>query len=386
MLRTEKERGVTMRVAFVSFDFGEYCIRLAAAMVAQDAKVLLLLPAEQQPAGMTVPAGIDFHAFHKPRLRQALLQLFTVTELVRRIKAFKPDVVHVQQGHLWFNLALPFLMRYPLVMTAHDVMPHPGDQGARNTPQMITDFGFRRADRLIVHGQAIKQLLIASQDIRSEIVHVIPHIALGHDQTARKTAERDGQILFFGRIWGYKGLEYLIRAEPLITAEVPSAKIVIAGQGENFERYRRLIKNPEQFLVLNQYISPEQQTELFRQASLVVLPYVEASQSGVIPVAYTFAKPVVATTVGALPEMVDDGRTGYLVPPRDPEALAVAIVRLLKDRHLRRRVGQNGKRKIDSECSPEVVSRQTLAVYRAAVAARAHAKGDATWAWGGEQR
>jgi glycosyltransferase involved in cell wall biosynthesis len=181
-------------------------------------------------------------------------------------------------------------------------------------------------------------------------------------------------------------LEYLIRAEPLITAEVPSAKIVIAGQGENFERYRRLIKNPEQFLVLNQYISPEQQTELFRQASLVVLPYVEASQSGVIPVAYTFAKPVVATTVGALPEMVDDGRTGYLVPPRDPEALAVAIVRLLKDRHLRRRVGQNGKRKIDSECSPEVVSRQTLAVYRAAVAARAHAKGDATWAWGGEQR
>jgi hypothetical protein len=91
-------------------------------------------------------------------------------------------------------------MRYQLVMTAHDVMPHPGDQGARNTPQMITDFGFRRADRLIVHGQAIKQLLIASQDIRSEIVHVIPHIALGHDQTARKTAERDGQILFFGRL------------------------------------------------------------------------------------------------------------------------------------------------------------------------------------------
>jgi glycosyltransferase involved in cell wall biosynthesis len=289
-------------------------------------------------------------------------------------------VVHVQQGHLWFNLALPFLMRYPLVITAHDAMPHPGDQGARNTPQMITAFGFRRADRLIVHGQAIKQLLIASHRIRSEIVHVIPHVVLGNDQIGRETAEREGQILFFGRIWGYKGLEYLIRAEPLITSRVPGAKIVIAGQGESFDKYRRLIKNPQNFLVLNEYISGEHQSELFRQSSVVVLPYVEASQSGVIPVAYTFAKPVVATTVGALPEMVEDGQTGYLVPPRDHQALADAVVRLLTNKQLRRHMGENGKRKIDSECSPEVVARQTLAVYRAAIAGHARARGDATWA------
>jgi glycosyltransferase involved in cell wall biosynthesis len=375
MLRTGKKRGVTMKLALASFDFGEYCLRLAAALAAQNARVLLLLPAEQLPVGMTVPSDVDFHAFHKPRLRQAPLQLLTITELVRRIKAFNPDVMHVQQGHLWFNLALPFLMRYPLVITAHDAMPHPGDQGARNTPQMITDFGFRRADRLIVHGQAIKQLLIASHHIRSEIVHVIPHVVLGNDHIGRETAEREGQILFFGRIWGYKGLEYLIRAEPLITSRVPGARIVIAGQGESFDRYRRLLKNPENFLILNEYISEERQSELFRQSSLVVLPYVEASQSGVIPVAYTFAKPVVATTVGALPEMVEDGRTGYLVPPRNPEALAVAIVRLLKDRQLRRRMGENGKGKIDSECSPEVVARQTLGVYRDAIAGHAHARG-----------
>ena len=386
MLRTGTDSGVTMRVALVSFDFGEYCIRLATAMAAQGARALLLLAAEQQPTGMTIPSDVDFHAFHKPRLRQAPLQLRTVSELVRCIKAFKADVVHLQQGHLWFNLALPFLRRFPLVITAHDAMPHPGDEGARNTPQMITEFGFRRADRLIVHGHAIKRLLVASNRIRSEIVHVIPHVVLGQDQIGAETEERDGQILFFGRIWGYKGLEYLIRAEPLITAQVPSAKIVIAGQGEDFQRYRRLIQNPENFVVLNQYISAEQQTELFRQASLVVLPYVEASQSGVIPVAYTFTKPVVATTVGALPEMVEDGRTGYLVPPRDPEALAVAIVRLLREPQRRRRMGRNGKRKIDTECSPEVVSRQTLAVYRAAVAGHARSNGVATWALGGEQR
>jgi len=100
---------------------------------------------------------------------------------------------------------------------------------------------------------------------------------------------------------------------------------------------------------------------------MVVLPYIEASQSGVIPVAYTFAKPVIATTVGGLPEMVDDGQTGYLVPPRDERALANAVVRLLQDQTLRRRMGANGKLKVETECSPDQVAQQTSAIYHQAV-------------------
>ena len=65
--------------------------------------------------------------------------------------------------------------------------------------------------------------------------------------------------------------------------------------------------------------------------------------------------------------MVEDGRTGYLVPPRDPQALADAIVRLLRDRELRHELGANGKRKIDTEWSPDAVARQTLAVYERAL-------------------
>src|SRR5262249_40711886 len=103
------------------------------------------------------------------------------------------------------------------------------------------------------------------------------------------------------------------------------------------------------------------------KASVVVLPYVDATQSGVIPLAYTAAKPVVATEVGSLPEMVEDGLTGYLVPPRDEAALAEKVVRLLKDRKLRGRLGANGKRKIEAECSPDLVARQTLQVYQQAL-------------------
>ena len=106
---------------------------------------------------------------------------------------------------------------------------------------------------------------------------------------------------------------------------------------------------------------------MFRRASVVALPYVDASQSAVIPVAYTFGKPVVATTVGGLPELVEDGRTGFLVPPRDEQALADAVVRLLRDRELRHQLGANGKRKVDTECSPDAVAHRTLEVYRCAL-------------------
>jgi glycogen synthase len=73
---------------------------------------------------------------------------------------------------------------------------------------------------------------------------------------------------------------------------------------------------------------------------------------------------VVATEVGGLPEIVDDGQTGYLVPPRNETQLADAVVRLLIDPSLRQRMGTNGKRKIETQCAPEVVAQETLAVYR----------------------
>lgn len=142
---------------------------------------------------------------------------------------------------------------------------------------------------------------------------------------------------------------------------------MIAGEGEDFARYRRMMVNPKHFIVLNEYVSDEQRDELFRRCSIVALPYIDASQSGVIPLAYTSSKPVIATTVGGLPEMVEDGKTGYLIPPRDERALANAIIHLLQNKELSRQMGANGKRKLDNECSEEVVAQKTLDVYSRAL-------------------
>jgi starch synthase len=359
-----------MKAVFLSFDFGEYSVRLASAL-AQEAEVLLLLPHQRAAPHLSrLDQAVRFQPFSHPRLRQPLRQMATIYRLLQQIRIFDPDVIHLQKGHLWFNLTLPLLKRYPLVTTIHDPRHHVGDRESQKAPQMIIDFGYRRADQLIVHGKQLKQVVVEELGLPSEIVHVIPHIVLGDDTDQHQVQEEDHLVLFFGRIWEYKGLEYLIRAEPLITAQVPDASIVIAGRGEDFDRYRRLMVHPERFTVYNEYVPHAKRDELFRRASVVALPYIDASQSGVIPIAYMFAKPVVATTVGGLPELVDHGRTGYLVPPRDERALADALVRLLRDKKLRHELGANGKRKVDTECSPDAVARQTIAVYRRAIGDR----------------
>ncbi len=339
-------------------------MRLADGL-SDHAQVVLFLP-EQQTDGykeLLRPSRYKVHTFREPRLREPRKQVAMVSSLVRAIQDENPDVLHIQQGHAWFNGALPFLARYPLVMTIHDPRHHKGDRESQKHPQMIYDFGFRRASELITHSESLKEEVVERLTCPAGRVHVVPHIRLGQSSATQEQTLGEPTVLFFGRIWEYKGLDYLIRAQPIINSAVPAARIVIAGEGEDFERYRRMMVNPDQFTVINEYVSDGRRAELFDAAAVVVLPYIDASQSGVVPLAYASAKPVVATTVGGLPEIVEDGRTGYLVPPRDERALANAVIDLLQNPLRRREFGQNGKNKLDAECSEEVIAQKTMAVY-----------------------
>ncbi len=358
-----------MRIAFLSFDFPEYCIRHANEM-ARDHDVLLMLPANHlNGLESLVASGVHFESFYKPRFRQPIGQLQTISSILRKVGKFKPDVVHFQHGHMYFNAVLPLVRRYPLVVTIHDPRQHVGDKESKKVPQWLMDFGFRRADRNIVHGSELIDTVHNLIGIPKEHIHYIPHIAIGEPAEEPRVENVDvpPRVLFFGRIWEYKGLDYLIQAEPLVTARFPDVKIVIGGQGEDFDRYRKMMVHPDRFEVHNEWISDERCGRLFSDAAVVVLPYVEATQSGVVPIAYNHRKPVVATRVGALPQAVEHGVTGLLVPPRDVQELAEAIISLLESPEKRAAMGKAGHAKLRRECEPAVVVPQTLQVYQLAI-------------------
>lgn len=363
-----------LRAAFISYNFGEYCVRLVNAL-AEHADILLVMPDQIiEPRLGKLNISVKVLHFHNPRLRQPIRQIRNIRSLISKIHEFNPDVIHYQGTHLWFDLSLPLLRRYPLVFTIHDIRPHPGDRLSQKTPQWIENFARRQAGELIVHTRYTRNLLLHEWPRAAEKTSVIPHIQIGEALSSVNREEDKNLVLFFGRIWEYKGLEYLIRAEPSITARVPNARFLVAGEGEDFARYRRMMVHPDRFIVHNEYIPEDRAAEYFRRANVVVLPYIEASQSGVIPMAYSAGKPVVATTVGGLPEMVENGRTGYLVPPRDVTQLAEAVTKLLLDEPLRRRMGADAKRKIERECSPGVAAEKTMEIYRRAIERTAAAR------------
>lgn len=298
--------------------------------------------------------------------------LSILNSFIKKIKNFNPDIVHIQIGGgvSLFNLPfLLFLMKYPIITTFHDIKPHLGEYSRIRSfiPYLLR----KHSNQIIVHGNRLKNQILTEYDISSKIVNSVP---IGEHETEpfkmyeKPDLKEDGKlILFFGRIYEYKGLKYLIQAEPTITREIPNAKIIIAGAGEDFEKYQSIMVNKENFIVHNYRISYKEGAELFQRSSVVVLPYIEGSQSGVIPTAYSFKKPVVVTDVGSIPEIVDDGVTGFIVPARNPDELAKAIIKVLNDSTLRESMGEKAYIKLKTDLSWDSIAKKTIEIYVKAI-------------------
>lgn len=288
--------------------------------------------------------------------------------LLKRLLCLNPDIIHIITRHPWFIPLMPLLTfkKYPLVVTIHDIEPHEGERSFFAT--ILSYLLIRYANKIFVHGEKLRNQLINKGISKNNIV-VIPHGDYSFFTKYKKdNLEERNIILFFGRIKKYKGLEYLIMAEPLITKEFPDLKIVIAGKG-SFKEYKK-IKEKSNFEIFNEFVPDEMVSELFQKAKVVVLPYIEASQSGVIPIAYAFKKPVVATSVGSIPEIVEEGVTGLIVPPKDHKALAYAVLKLLKDEELRKQMGENAFIKMKADLSWDKIAEKTIRVYKKAIVAK----------------
>lgn len=351
-----------MRIAMVSFDAGEYGIQVCNAL-ADHADVLFIAFDFVETEIHHLDSRVERCLLPRPRMREMYQGARWMARMHRKLSRWKPDLVHVQHHFFWFNAVLPTLSRYPILTTVHDPVHHVGDVETAKSPQWWTHFGYRRADAWITHADPLKAVLVDEIGFPSDLITVIPHIAHWKAFPGTDTRDVGKKVLFFGRIWEYKGLEYLIRAQPLINEHVPEAEFVIAGRGEDFDRYRKMMVDPTRFIIDNEWIDDAAINRYFAESALVALPYIDASQSGVVSIAYAYAKPVVATTVGGLPSVVEDGRTGLLVPPRDVESLGKAIVSLLQDDEQRHRMGLAAKEKLEREWAPEVIGPQHIAVY-----------------------
>lgn len=258
-----------------------------------------------------------------------------------RIKRENPDLVIVQWWHPYFApcyYALAKILRHcKILFVCHNVFPHERFPMDRLLSEMV----LKQGNCFIVQSNTDAKDLqsIIENPIFEQTVHPTYNAFQFENMSkdnARKILHVDDKekvLLFFGFIREYKGLKYLIEALPSIVKRVPDLKLFIVGEfgsNEDKEYYQKLIQEKQMqdnIEVFDGYIPDREVEKFFAACDLVVLPYTSATQSGIVQIAFGFEKPVVVTNVGGLPDVVTDGKTGYVVEAENVEQLADAVVK-----------------------------------------------------------
>lgn len=289
---------------------------------------------------------------------------FLFTKEIDFIRKQRADIVQYVEDPFPFHIIPLFFLRKKLVLTIHDGKAHSGES---NWKSEFT----RRAIRYYIKKYILLNLreikvfgenygIPATKMFQSHLGYYdMLKISGNHEETV------SGSILFFGRILPYKGVEYLLEAMEIVHKSHPQVKLIIAGKPNydiDWDRYRRL----DYIEIRDRFIEMDELADLIRSSKFIVCPYTDATQSGVINSAYALNKPVLATKVGGLAEMIDDGETGILVPPKDVDALSEAIKLYLDSPEMLERhssnIEKNGR---SGKGSWKKVAEEYISIYKA---------------------
>ena len=232
---------------------------------------------------------------------------------------------------------------------------------------------YERLDLVFLHGEASREEF--ERTWPAVPLAVIPHGDERIFAAVPPPPATEERILFFGEWRKVKGLRLLQDAFDLLAARRPGVRLTIAGapapDDVDPEGVRRWAQgHGSRVTVVDRYVPVAEVAAVFAGARVVVAPYEVASGSGVVALAMTMGRAVVATRVGDLPAAVADGTTGLLVAPGDPEALAGALERVVGDPGLAARMGAAGRERALAGSSWEAAAAQASVALRAAVAGR----------------
>jgi glycosyltransferase involved in cell wall biosynthesis len=317
-------------------------------------------------AEIAAPEGYRRHEFFyrgsrlvRPAPARRLAKLAQhVPDMLRYARAARAaDVVHFQ----W--LGLPHLDGHllprarPLVLTAHDIRsrePRPGQRAAERRV-------YRHFDAVIAHSEHGRERLIGELGVDEARIHVIPHGVLAHlaegsQQEPRFHTDRP-VALFFGLLRPYKGIERLLEA----WAGIEEAELWIVGKPLMDIAALRAAA-PENVRFDARFVSDAELRGYFRRADVVVLPYREADQSGVLFTALAFAKPVLVSDLGGFAELAAAGAV-RTTPAGDVRALRDALAELLAEPGQREQLAARARSVAGERYAWEDIARRTLAVY-----------------------
>lgn len=268
------------------------------------------------------------------------VNIFSHISLITKIWRFRPDIIQIMDNHPWYFF-YPILWKIlgaKIFVIQHDPFPHSGEKKwlFHQVAIWVNAFLRKCTDTLIIHGEKMKEKIIETYKVPREKVISIYHGSYDiFPEWGKHVSKRPNSFLFFWRIVEYKWLDTLLEALILLEKDRIPYYLTIAWDGP-LTKYEDLIKkiDPTHITLENRFIDDNEITSFFAWSHFVVLPYRDATASWIIPLAYSFHLPVIATDVGVLSEYVKDGETGFLIKKDDPALLAESIKKLLTDTRL----------------------------------------------------
>ncbi len=333
----------------------EHCGHETLLSLAETAE-LMQFPAVRQ--------SVDFPLRTYSNTREFIRQSFGIrrvlSPIVERLRSAPPDAAIVPMLGYWDILLVRYLqrLRVPVAVVIHDAQVHPGDRF-----HLVVQLQWRlmrTCEGVITLTDSVAEQIRRRISLERKVHATIPHVAFDFaelDLPPAKPIEgaesRPLRLLMAGRLKRYKGLEHLAEALKQVGDTPLHVRVVGAVQNQ------RDIASLAAFSGIEFDIGWKSDQELIAHldwADAAVLPYIEASQSGIIPVSFQRARPVIATAVGGLPEQVLDGQTGLLTEAASPQSLANAIRRFAGDRTLLRRCSQNALKHAKNDLSWKAIA------------------------------
>lgn len=262
-----------------------------------------------------------------------LKSLWTHLLLLLFLLRNKFDIIHLVWPPNIYEWIL-YVLKGKMLLTVHDPFPHSGlDTGIVKLRRKIA---FRLIPHFIILNKAQREEFLSfyhldsRQVINSQLSCYTYLHTVAADDT--KAGAPNSYILFAGKISPYKGLDYLLPAMEQVHQQQPDCRLVVAGGGKyhfDISRYETL----DYIDIRNRFIPDMELVALIKNCAFMVCPYTDATQSGVIMSAFAFNKPVIATNVGGLPEMVKHNSYGLIIQEKDINALADNIIQLWTDKN-----------------------------------------------------
>jgi glycosyltransferase involved in cell wall biosynthesis len=286
-----------------------------------------------------------FHIHRLPRVRIRFAGVFAFwIDIVRILQKIKPDIVHAQS----FGSGMPALLSNRLLKIPYVIYGRGSDV---YLPSWFTKLTARtvlkNAGAVIALTEHMKD---AMQAIYSRNVITVPN-GINLNENTERGAEGGGpgkRVLFVGRLNLVKGVQYLLSAMKTVHQELPEAKLILVGDGEEREHLETLTDGLgiRECVEFAGRVPHEKVEDYMSQAEVFVLPSLSEGFPVTILEAMACGLPVVATRVGGVPDIIEDGTNGYLVDTMNQEQIAEALLKLLQDEKLRKDISGNNREEV----------------------------------------